>query len=214
MSSEDGVYPKRSRTGVYDQIVCETCERVFSPWDDYAQQFLTGDLHPSYYVIDQGEKLALILPEVDYVRLKLFFLSVLWRASVSTQALFAKVRLGPHEPILRHMISQGNPGEPDEYSVTLAKFDSPVHQVGIINPERTKFGVTNCYRLYVYGYIAVVKVDQRATIDAFQDMILRPNKPLCVVLRNFKSSREYAAMVRAVRQNTVFRALTDKYKRV
>ena len=42
--------------------------------------------------------------EYEYQALKLFALSVLWRAHTSTRQEFAKVNLGPHEPIIKDFL--------------------------------------------------------------------------------------------------------------
>lgn len=34
-----GNYPKKSRQGIYDQIVCEECEKRFGEGDDYIIKF-------------------------------------------------------------------------------------------------------------------------------------------------------------------------------
>jgi hypothetical protein len=95
----------------------------------------------------------------------------------------------------------GNAGEPEEYSVNLFKFDQPADEVPIFDPIREKWNGVNCYRLCVYGYTALVKVDQRKTVPEFQNMILSPGKPLCIIIRApFKASKEFAVMKKAVRR--------------
>jgi hypothetical protein len=90
LSSEDGVYPRRTNTGEYDSnIVCENCEAIFSPWDGYANELLLSDYdEDNYFYGSQGSRLAYIFNNVNYERLKLFFSSVLWRASVSQRDFF------------------------------------------------------------------------------------------------------------------------------
>ena len=57
------------------------------------------------------------LRDVDYTQLRLFYLSLLWRMSVSTHPYFKEVSLGPHEEVLRRMLLEGRPGEPDQYGL-------------------------------------------------------------------------------------------------
>jgi hypothetical protein len=48
-SSIHKYYPKRSPKGIYDtKILCEHCEKQFSPWDDYAQSLLLSDIENNY----------------------------------------------------------------------------------------------------------------------------------------------------------------------
>jgi hypothetical protein len=44
----------------------------------------------------------------------MFHLSLLWRMSVSKHPYFKEVSLGPHEEVLRRMLLEARPGEPDQ----------------------------------------------------------------------------------------------------
>ena len=123
LTNSDSGYDGKSFTGIYDStIVTEKGERVFSGWDNYAHQLLVADRDELSEVRDGGEVLCLRAPQYRYDQLKLFVLSVLWRASVSGQPYFAKVRLGPHEEPIRQALLAGDPGDERFYSVTLACF--------------------------------------------------------------------------------------------
>jgi hypothetical protein len=65
-------------------------------------------------------KEVVILNDVDYAAFKLFHLSVLWRASVSSHGAFQQVRLGPHEEKIRQLLINRSPGEPWEYPIVCA----------------------------------------------------------------------------------------------
>jgi len=53
---------------------------------------------------------------VEYKRFKLFLLSLLWRASISTRPFFELVKLELlQEEKLRKMLYEGDPGEQNEY---------------------------------------------------------------------------------------------------
>ena len=47
--------------------------------------------------------------------LKLFLMSLLWRAGVAKGDFFRCVKLGPHQERLREMLHAEDPSEPDEY---------------------------------------------------------------------------------------------------
>ena len=97
-SNKDGVFPKRSPAGMYDtQLVCEDCERMFSPFDDYAQRLLVANREAAKPIYDGEQPIAYIYEAYDYQKLKLFFLSLLWRASESSHNFYRRIKLGPHE---------------------------------------------------------------------------------------------------------------------
>jgi hypothetical protein len=52
----------------------------------------------------------------DYVRMKLFLLSLLWRMGVSQPYFFNEVKLGFHEKRIRRMLLADDPGSADQYA--------------------------------------------------------------------------------------------------
>jgi hypothetical protein len=81
--------PERSWTGEYDPaLVCAECEAMFAPWDDYAYRLLSNEPREEDYVFVDGEPVAYTLETYDYEKLKLFFVSLLWRASESSRHSF------------------------------------------------------------------------------------------------------------------------------
>ena len=96
-TDKDGTFPKRAPTGIYDtQLVCETCERLISPYDDYAQRLLLADREAASQVVYEEQVIAYNYGAYDYQKLKLFFLSLLWRASESSHTFYRRINLGSH----------------------------------------------------------------------------------------------------------------------
>lgn len=196
IASKPNVYPKKSHTGIYDkEIVCEDCERIFAPWDEYGNKFLFQELHEDRYIVSNGERIAYNFGSSDYENLKLFFLSVLWRASVSKQPLFNLVQLGPYEEKLKHLILSKDPGSVEDFAVALSKFDAPPNETGILNPDRTEYDGVNHYRLYLGGYMAIIKVSNQPPSKCFKGLYIAPEQDVFFIVREFKESKEYAAMV-------------------
>jgi hypothetical protein len=97
-SNKDGVFPKRAPAGIYDpQLVCENCERLFSRFDDYAQRLLLTNREAAKPIYLEKQAIAYVYEQYDYKDLKLFFLSLLWRASESSHCFYQHIKLGPHE---------------------------------------------------------------------------------------------------------------------
>ena len=188
VSNTSGSYPKRIPIGIYDSsIVCASCEALFSLWDDYANDFFSRtDSVPIEY---SGKVIGYEYPEYDYKKLKLFFISMLWRAHASIQPFFHRVSLGSHEDIIKRMIFEGNPGSPDDFSVVLAKFD---HELGTAfqDPYLGKLAGVNNYRFYFPMYFATIKVDRRVFPRELSEIMLKPDEPCRVVVREFAKSKE------------------------
>jgi hypothetical protein len=93
-----GVHPKRSPIGIYDKnILCEDCDGKLGVWDEYAQKLLLQNFNEDNALYDNKEKIAYKIKDYDYIIIKLFFISLLWRASITTQEYFDRIVVGPFE---------------------------------------------------------------------------------------------------------------------
>lgn len=97
--------------GIREYLLCEKCEQQFSVYERYVSQ---SYYHKEIKDIMQNDK-VFVVENVDYILMKLFQLSILWRASVSKLEIFSDVKLGPHEEIIRDMLFKVNPGKDYEY---------------------------------------------------------------------------------------------------
>ena len=129
-------------------------------------------------------------------------MSLLWRPSKSNQSFFAHVSVSPeHTARLREMIWNGEPGEPEKYSVFLVRltYHGDAHKT-VMNPQRQTFGSVRFWRFQVAGHMCDIKVDQRPTPPPQCRWILRPDEPLRIMILPFNALPEFKHMVRAVRQ--------------
>jgi hypothetical protein len=190
LSNNESEYPKRIPVGVYDPgILCADCEQIFGPWDQYAVALLRDDL-PGARVVRQGERiLAHEIDDWQYDKLKLFFISVAWRASVSSQAMFKRVRLGPYEARARQMLVEGQPGSASEFCVVLSRFD-PSLGAAIMDPFTARNAGTNYLRFYLGTFMADIAVDRRALPAPLPQLALQPGEPLRIVERELHGSPE------------------------
>lgn len=202
VSNAEGMYPKRSPIGIYDtEILCEECERRFSPWDDYGCAFLMRDLASLPTILNGDEILAYNLGPANYSTLKLFLISVLWRADRSAHPMFAKVQLGPYADRIRDMLFSANAGGEQDFPVALSRFDVPANVVGILNPDRTQYEGVNHYRLHLGGFMAIIKVTNKRRPECFEGLYLSENSDVIVINREFRESKEFAAMAHVVGVN-------------
>ena len=174
----DGVrdLEKRSPIGEYDpEIVTEEGERYFSDWDDYAAELLVQRGHPVTVYTAGTETVCLEFGEYDYAKLKLFYMSLLWRADVTNRQLFRKVRLGPHQERLRQHILDGDPGTAEDYSVIIGIHrDTPDAGHQFFEPHRYKDSIDgiNGYSFSLGGHQAQIKVDRRPSPEGVRDSSL------------------------------------------
>jgi len=193
VTNKAGEYNEKSRTGVYDKIVCKDCENIWQGWDDYAQKLLTEEPLNGQVRCHGSQKLAYVVNNFEYKKLKLFFISMIWRASVSSQQFFSKVSLGQFEDIAKQRIADNEPGDTEDFSVILAKFNHPLAK-SILDPHEHKLSDVNYLRFYLGGYIADIKVDYKPNPKLLSQLTMAENRPLCILCRDFKKSKELNLM--------------------
>lgn len=156
-------YVKRAPMGVYDQnILCHCCEIKFGPFDSYAADVL----RPLPY--SDPESICRTSIEVPSpARLTIFFLSVLWRAHVSSMSEFAKVDLGiKHSQNIKEIILNPESFKAIDYPIILGQINWGQYGKGIIPPPmrremRTLQGNLNGYTVWIGDFIAYLFIDSR-----------------------------------------------------
>jgi len=202
-STEVGSFPKKVPTGVYDSgILCATCDRRIGDWDNYAQQVLLAPIESYGDPAELRHLGVFIIHNMDYERFKLFFISLLWRAHQSTHQFFQKVNLGSWATLAGTMILEGNPGEPDEFGVSLVRYEHPLAAGTIYNPEPLRSNGLNYYRFSLGSFVAMIKVDGRAHEGPPEEFLLRPGTELLVGLFEYEDSRIYHEISQRIRAGT------------
>ena len=185
-----GLHPKRSPIGFYDMnILCKECDAKIGIWDDYAQRLLLHNFNEDNAVYNGKAKAYYIIKDYDYNLLKLFFISVLWRASITSHKYFNRISAGPFEEELKNLILSNNPGEDEEFPITLAKFNDPDFKF-ILDPHQDKFDNINYYRFYLTGFVAYIKVDKRNSVGIHQEFKIKEHEPIIIILRDLHKSKD------------------------
>lgn len=121
----------------------------------------------------------------DYRKFKLFLLSILWRAGVSSLQFFERVQLGKHSEILRRMLLEGNPGAPREYPCILFGLKSPAGAMTdlIMQPERLRFQGHGAYRFVFGGFLWAFVVSSHTLPSLVEQIAVSPDGQLSLMLR-------------------------------
>ena len=107
--------------GIYQKLLCDECEQKLSNWERYARDVFHCLL---LKVFDDDYKFT--FSSVEYTPFKLFQMSLIWRASITTRPEIHPVDLGTHTEKIRKMLLDESPGEIYEYGTILML--SPVSQ--------------------------------------------------------------------------------------
>ncbi len=102
---------KLRRKGTYELLLCDSCEKRIGVFEDYAAKILNGGAEIGI----EHQKDRMLIHNVDYLKFKLFQVSLIWRSGVSSLPEFSGIKLGPHLDIMRKMILESNPLEPYQY---------------------------------------------------------------------------------------------------
>jgi hypothetical protein len=188
---------RRSPIGSYDSnILCANCDNRIGKYDDYCIKFVTDSK-----LIDHPSGLGWTISGVDQKMLKLFCVSYLWRASITSRSEFSGVSLGQqHENKMRELINTNSTGTPNDYTVIFSKFGTGKDVGGIMFPAKTRINGMVYYEAYLPGlYKFWVKVDSRDD-KVMSRLSLESNSVVFVHNRgDFDSSIEKSIMVRAAK---------------
>jgi hypothetical protein len=124
---------KKTQKEDYDKnILCGDCDNgiIGGIYEDYAKDALYGEnLNPeiapkckNFKNTDDGAEYS-ICENIDYTKMKLFLLSLLWRASITDRPVFKEVSIGSkHEEIIRKMIYEKITPLETEYPIVITSF--------------------------------------------------------------------------------------------
>lgn len=140
---------KKQKEDFDRNILCADCDnRIIGGYEDYAKKSMYGEnLDPKIApvcknYINPGDGIEYsVCKNIDYGKFKLFLLSLLWRASITTRPLFGEVSLGKtHEERLRKMIYENIIPSEHEYPIMMTSFMRTEHNLRnlIGQPKRIK----------------------------------------------------------------------------
>ena len=102
----------RYQNGLKEYLMCAECDGMLGKLDEYAGKILFQQVTKHPFKNVDGIKTYLFREnEFDYKKLRLFFISLVWRASVST--LFNGFSLNKYEDIALKILKQEIPDNPD-----------------------------------------------------------------------------------------------------
>lgn len=170
-----------AQKGARERLLCEDCEQRLSKWERYASLVLSGGT--AIAAVREGNLWH--LSELNYISLKLFQLSVLWRASISTIDFFLNVSLGNHEEKIRKLLLSADPGVPWQYSCVMCALvaDENVLTDLMIQPDRLKLHGHNAYRFVFGGFMWVYLASNHAPPAPIRSAILSTDGKMSILVK-------------------------------
>lgn len=173
--------PKVSQKGIKERLLCEDCEKFLNEnYEKYANSALKN------MKFEPIEKDINKVSGLDYKRFKLFLLSILWRAAVSSKIAFEGVTLGPHEEKIRKMIIDGFPDKYYKYGVSFIELldDNKRNTQFIDSPEMMKHNSIRIFRFVFGGFMWFFTVGSHRLDELKESLMLKEDGTALVMRKN------------------------------
>jgi hypothetical protein len=180
------------KLGWKEYLLCGDCEQKFGIHESNARDFLYGNAPPplkkrvlgtsgaSLPTGSPPEFLGIRQVGIDYRELKLFQMSLLWRAGVAKGEFFRNVDLGKkHEEILRQFLVNDDPGAEQDYPC--AMFDLRSKKVEFEGFWQEPISCHDedqgqkLYKIIIGGYAFMYSVSSHPPSQSFHAFCARPN---------------------------------------
>lgn len=178
--------------GWKEYLLCGDCEKQFGVHESKVRAFLYGTSAPPLKKQILGtagtylpagsppEFLEIRKVQIDYRELKLFQMSLLWRASVAKGEFFRNVALGEkHESKLRQLLVNGDPGSEKDYPCGMfdlrsRQFDFEGFWQEPITCRDENQG-QKLYKIIIGGYAFMYSVSSHSPSQGVLNFSARPN---------------------------------------
>lgn len=195
--------------GLREQLLCKACENKLSVWERYACLLLEGGTPVTYRTEESGVHLN----GLDYAQFKLFQLSILWRAGVSSLQFFENVELGTHAERLRELLVSGEPGPPSRYGCLMfgLKLEDAVLTL-ISHPGRIKVHGNIAYRFVFGGFLWIFVVTGHQLPTSLTRLFLQPNGDAFFLVRDAAEMRylhNFTRKLKKLGREPFFERLSD-----
>ncbi len=166
--------------GLREKLFCDTCEQKFNEFETYVSTMFDRREIPNNLEND------FIVKDIDYNKLKLFQLSILFRIAVSSLDVFKQIKIPDQEQEIRDMLVNDYPGGYNDFGCSMTLIlnkndivsdfiDSPTS----INKDRSKY-----IRVIFGGFIWIFSLQKG---ENKPNNFLRENGDLYIHTRQFDS---------------------------
>ena len=193
----------KSRSGEWDDsILCQECDNKLGIYDNNFFQFITKTDFSSFRKSLDGEYYyELPVNETEYKNIKLFFISLLYRASLSNRSFSRNVRLGEqYEQLASTCLKDVNPHQ-IEFDVVMMKLHSNKTDTrqSMEAPYRIKLDGINGYCIILHGFKFWIKVDKRPIPELLKTFVLSLNKTY-IAETLYENTNDYRASIDLVKK--------------
>jgi hypothetical protein len=159
--------------GLRERLLCGDCEQHLSVWERYASLVLKSGIPIDYY--QEGN--IVYISGIDYNKFKLFQLSILWRAGISSLQFFEKVQLGKHAETIRQLLLCNNAGSSKRYGCFMfgLKYEGKAFTDIIMQPGKIRLNGHTAYKFVFGGFLWAILVSNHDLIPPLDQCVLQPS---------------------------------------
>ena len=182
--------------GITENLLCEGCEQQLSRNEKYVCDVLFGGTQIGIQRFQNKR----VYSNLDYTKVRLFFLSLIWRMSVASKhAMWKKVNLGPHEELVRQMVHSKNPGEPWEYGFLciVPLFNGQPMEDWLLDPDWVRSEWGRMYRLVVGGCLYLFHISNQRLPEQWNKGLIGKDGSWVIP---FKDAREIPFILEEAKQ--------------
>ena len=153
---------KPCKTGTYDKnILCADCDgTIIKRFEDEAYRILLNDIYNfAEYKYNQNILYHLTEKDFDYMLFRKFFISVLWRASISKAEDFSNINLGPYEDIALKIL-ESDIEKDNLFKILIFKFPRNMDNNSIVYLSKIKIK-HETYCLCMAGYYIYIFINEK-----------------------------------------------------
>ena len=164
---------KPLQKGIREQLLCEGCEQQLSRNEKYVREVLFGGMEKRFQ--NRLDLSNLDYTNLDYTKVRLFFLSLIWRMSVASEhTMWKNVDLGPHEELIRQMVHSKNPGEPRKYGFLciVPRFNGEVLEDWLLEPVRGRSDRGRFYQFVIGGFVCLFHISNQRFPEQWSERLI------------------------------------------
>ncbi len=184
------------QSGAYDKnILCEDCDgKILGEFDKEGYRILFSEVYKHILYSDKNTKIYYLTSEnYNYEYLRKFFISILWRASISNVRELDDVHLGKYENIALKIL-KGEEKYKDLFKTYIFKYPNNEDFNRFVFIAKSKIGNHNAYVINMAGYSINIIINGNNhpydNIYQMRDMLI-DDKYFCIVESNELYERHY-----------------------
>ncbi|NOX36713.1 MAG: hypothetical protein GXO78_04170 [Calditrichaeota bacterium] len=182
--------------GLREKLLCEDCEVQLSVYEKYVRSVFYGG---TGIYITNGNPLK--IEGIDYKKFKLFQLSLLYRAAVSSLDFFQNVALGPHLIKIRNMLLNENPGNKLDYPCFMVMILMEGNKIldGLIYPpQMMRVDAHRVYRFILGGCFWIYFVSSHTNQVVYTEFILDESGKVLIPLKKAEDTHFFRELAKNI----------------